>query len=61
MYSIKPKPHYVGWQYLGLIGQKVVPQPRDHANLTSAELSAYEQQLKNNIDAKGREFVSKTP
>ena len=61
MYSIKPKSHYVGWQYLGLIGQKVVPQPNDYNNLTAAELSSYEQQFKNNIDLKIREYVSKAP
>ncbi len=61
MYSIKPKSHYVGWQYLGLIGQKVIPQPSDYKNLTIAELSSYEQQLKSNIDSKIREFVSKAP
>lgn len=61
MFSVKPKPHYVGWQYLGLIGQKVVPQPGNYENLTIEELSSYERQLKNNIEIKVKEFVSKAP
>ncbi|MBQ4834795.1 hypothetical protein [Pseudoalteromonas luteoviolacea] len=61
MYSIEPKTHYVGWQYLGLIGQKVIPQPSDYENLTISELSSYEKQLKDNINNKVKEFVSKAP
>jgi len=61
MYSISPKPHYVGWQYLGLVGQKVDPQPEDYESLTENELASYEKQLKDNMNIKIQEFVSRAP
>lgn len=61
MYSINPKTHYVGGQSLGLIGQKVIPQPSDYKNLTMSELSSYEKQFKDNINSKVKEFVTKAP
>lgn len=61
MYSISPKAHYVGWQYLGLVGQKVEPQPADYESLTEFELASYEQQLKENMNIKIQEFVSRAP
>ncbi|GGF80348.1 hypothetical protein [Alteromonas lipolytica] len=60
-FSVAPKAHYVGWQYLGLIGQPVSPEPADYENLTEQELKSYEKQLKDNIKLKLQSFVGLAP
>ena len=61
MYSLTPKMHYLGWQFLGLVNEKVNPQPESYEKLRQEELKAYEEYFKNNISIKISELVSKSP
>jgi hypothetical protein len=61
MYSFSPKAHYLGWQFLGLVNEKVIPEPQSYEQLTKEELVAYEKYFKKNISIKIGELISKSP
>lgn len=60
MFSIMPKSHFFGGDFIGLAG-KVSPEPADYEKITNQELANYESQLKNTIKSRIASFVLKMP